>query len=88
MSKNSKILVGVVLLVIGAVVLYMIMNKKGTTSTTTTTSTGLHGLDLGSIFSSLSSTGTKPAETDPDEDRDLARPREGARSNMDLANSL
>lgn len=85
MTSKTKILIGVALVILGAVVIYFMMNKKGTTTTTTTTSSGLHGLDLGGIIGALAGTGTKLAET-PSNDNSSGD--QGARHAIDLTNSL
>lgn len=89
MTKNTKILIGVALLILGAVVIYFITNKKASTTTSTTTSTGLHGMDLGGIWSSLLGTGTKAPETESETEtpRETA-PRAGARNTIDVVSTM
>lgn len=57
MTKQVKIIVGVLILAGIAILAYVLLSKKTNTapitSTSTTTGTGLHGFDLGSIFGSL-----------------------------------
>ena len=59
MSKNSKIIIGLVLVVIVAIVAYLFYKKSSVPVTTTTVSStsGLAGFDLGTILGAFLDSG-------------------------------
>lgn len=80
MKQSTKILIGVAVLIVGAIVAYMILGSKGSKTTSTTTSTGLHGLDLTGLLGAMGKTDTISEEELDEEFNDDLSMRTGGSS--------